>query len=117
LQLTSRKEAATPAVVEMLQRPLGIEGSTAAAGEWLTWFVNPDSPPRSGRLASYAELQAPTLVIWGETDTLTPLAQGRAVAMSLPNATLEVLPGTGHIPAIENPTAFDEAVLGFLNGL
>ena len=116
-QLISRKEAATSVVVEMLQRPLGIEGSTAAAGEWLAWFVDPDSPQRSGRLASYAEVQAPVFVIWGETDTLTPLPQGRAIAALLPNAMLEVLPDTGHIPAIENPTGFDEALLKFLNGL
>jgi pimeloyl-ACP methyl ester carboxylesterase len=113
-QLISRKEAATPAVVAMLQRPLVIEGSTAAAGRWLAWIVNADSPQRSGRLASYAALTAPAFVIWGETDTLTPLPQGRAIAMLLPNATLQVLPGTGHIPAIENPTAFDDALLGFL---
>jgi pimeloyl-ACP methyl ester carboxylesterase len=113
-QLISRKEAATPAVVAMLQRPLAIEGSTAAAGEWLAWFVNPDSPQHSGKLASYAALTAPAFVIWGETDTLTPLPQGRAIAALLPMATLHVLPATGHIPAIENPAAFDEALVGFL---
>ena len=116
-QLISRKDAATPAVIEMLQRPLGISGSTAAAGEWLAWFVNPDEPQRSGRLASYEALTAPAFVIWGETDTLTPLPQGRAIAELLPNSTLEVLPGTGHIPAIESPAAFDESLLGFLGGL
>ena len=116
-QLISRKEAATPAVVAMLQRPLAIEGSTDAAGKWLAWFVNPDSPQRSGRLASYAALTAPAFVIWGETDSLTPLPQGRAIAELLPSAKLHVLPDTGHIPAIENPAAFDEALLGFLKSL
>jgi pimeloyl-ACP methyl ester carboxylesterase len=116
-QLISRKEAATPQVVEMLQRPLGIEGSTAAAGQWLAWFVDPDSPQRSGRLGSYAALTAPAFVIWGETDTLTPLAQGQAIEGLLPSSTLHVLPDTGHIPAIESPAAFDEALLGFLGGL
>jgi pimeloyl-ACP methyl ester carboxylesterase len=116
-QLISRKEAATPAVVAMLQHPLAIEGSTSAAGNWLAWFVSPDSPQRSGRLASYAALTVPAFVIWGETDTLTPLPQGRAVAELVPSATLQVLPDTGHIPAIENPAAFDEALLGFLKSL
>ncbi|HEY3518708.1 MAG TPA: alpha/beta hydrolase [Gammaproteobacteria bacterium] len=116
-QLISRKEAATPAVVMMLQRPLAIEGSTSAAGTWLAWFVSPDSPQRSGRLASYAALTAPAFLIWGETDTLTPLPQGRAIAAVLPSATLQVLPDTGHIPAIESSAAFDEALLEFLEGL
>jgi pimeloyl-ACP methyl ester carboxylesterase len=100
----------------MLQRPLAIEGSTSAAGNWLAWFVNPDSPERSGRLASYAALTAPAFLIWGETDTLTPLPQGRAIAALLPSATMRVLPDIGHIPAIENPDAFNDALLQFLNG-
>ena len=50
----------------MLQRPLAIEGSTSAAGNWLQWFVTPDSPQRSGGLASYAALTAPAFVMWGE---------------------------------------------------
>ena len=116
-QLISRKDAATPAVVSMLQRPLAIEGSTSAAGNWLQWFVTPDSPQRSGSLVSYAALTAPAFVMWGETDTLTPLPQGRAIAALLPSATLKVLPDTGHIPAIESPDAFDEALLQFLSGL
>ena len=64
--------------------------------------------------ACMVAMTAPAFVIWGETDTLTPLPQGRAIAALLPMATLHVLPATGHIPAIENPAAFDEALVGFL---
>ena len=113
-QLISRQEAATPATVEMLQRPLFVQGSTTALGEWLQWFVHPDRPPRSGRIASYRILKAPTLVIWGAADSVTPLAQGKAIASLFASARLEVLDGTGHIPAIESPAAFNAAMLAFL---
>ena len=113
-QLISRKEAATPAMVEMLHRPLAIAGSTTALGEWLQWFVHPDRPALSGRIASYRTLRVPVLVVWGSTDTVTPLPQGRAVASLLASARLRVLENTGHIPAIESPAEFNAALLEFL---
>jgi pimeloyl-ACP methyl ester carboxylesterase len=116
-QLISRKEAATDAMVRMLQRPLGVAGTTTAAGEWLQWFVDPDLPQRSGRIASYRELNLPTFVIWGATDTLTPLPQGKAIASLIPSARLRVLDATGHIPAIESPAAFNSALIEFMTSL
>lgn len=116
-QLISRKEAATDAMVEMLQRPLGVEGTTTAAGEWLQWFVHPDRPTRSGHFAAYRALNVPTLIIWGATDTLTPLPQGEAIAALMPSARLHVLEGTGHIPAIESPADFNNVLIEFLTSL
>ena len=116
-QLISRKEAATPAVVEMLQRPLAVAGSTTALGAWLQWFVHPDRPPLSGRIASYRTLRIPAVVIWGATDSVTPLAQGRAVASLLGPGRLRVLENTGHIPAIESPAEFNAALLESLASL
>jgi pimeloyl-ACP methyl ester carboxylesterase len=116
-QLISRTEAATPARVEMLQRPLALAGSTTALGAWLQWFVHPDRPPRSGRIASYRTLRIPTVVIWGATDSVTPLAQGRAIASLFGAGRLRVLENTGHIPAIESPAEFNGALLEFLTSL
>jgi pimeloyl-ACP methyl ester carboxylesterase len=116
-QLISRKEAATDATVEMLQRPLTVEGTTTAAGQWLQWFVHPDRPSRSGRVASYRALDMPTLIVWGATDTLTPLPQGQAIASLIPGARLHVLEDTGHIPAIESPAEFNSALIEFLTSV
>jgi pimeloyl-ACP methyl ester carboxylesterase len=54
------------------------------------------------------------LILWGATDSLTPLAQGRALAAELRTSQLVVLEDTGHIPAIENPAAFNDALVAFL---
>jgi pimeloyl-ACP methyl ester carboxylesterase len=56
----------------------------------------------------------PLAVIWGDRDTITPLDQGRRLASLAPGATLDVLPGVGHIPQIEDPRAFQEALLRVL---
>jgi pimeloyl-ACP methyl ester carboxylesterase len=59
----------------------------------------------------------PTLVVWGNLDTITPLAQGAALAKLIPGARLEVLVGVGHIPQIEDPPRFNDVLVRFLAGL
>lgn len=55
-----------------------------------------------------------TLLIWGERDTVTPLAQGEKLRDLLPDAALTVIPGAGHQPMEEVKDAFNTALLGFL---
>jgi pimeloyl-ACP methyl ester carboxylesterase len=56
----------------------------------------------------------PTLLVWGEHDTLVPPVVGEALHQSLPNAQFVVLDGTGHVPMWERPEAFNQLVLRFL---
>lgn len=56
----------------------------------------------------------PVLVIWGDRDDLTPVPQGEDLAQLIPRAELVVLKKAGHIPAVEDPSAFNTALLGFL---
>jgi abhydrolase domain-containing protein 6 len=60
------------------------------------------------------ELPAGTAVIWGEVETLFPLADGRALADAIPGARLFVLPGAGHDGPLETPRAFEEALAAAL---
>lgn len=50
----------------------------------------------------------------GEHDALTPPADSRALASRIPGARLEVVPGAAHLSNLENPEAFNRALLGFL---
>lgn len=61
-------------------------------------------------------ISAPTLIIWGERDTLVPLEHGRALRAGIPDSRLLVLPGAYHNPMVDQPAAFDRAVLRFLDG-
>jgi pimeloyl-ACP methyl ester carboxylesterase len=107
--------AATPERVAMLQRPLVVRGTTHAAGLWLREFLAPEAPSRSNDASSYASLPMPVSLIWGEKDTVTPLAtKGAEVQRLLPNATMAVVPRAGHIPQIEEPEAFNAALLSTL---
>lgn len=51
-------------------------------------------------------ITAPTLVIVGEEDVLTPPKQARAFAAHIPNARVEVMPNAGHAAALEQPDNF-----------
>jgi pimeloyl-ACP methyl ester carboxylesterase len=63
------------------------------------------------------QLAVPTLIIVGEEDILTPTADAQKMAALVPNAQLIVMPGVGHLPNVEDPEAFNDALTGFLAAL
>jgi pimeloyl-ACP methyl ester carboxylesterase len=112
--LVSNRDAVTPERLEMLRRPFVVTGTTARFGEWLLPFATTSESSLATDRARYATLRMPTLVLWGERDALTPVAQGRDIAGLIPSARWASLPRAGHIPAIEDPDGFDAALLAFL---
>ena len=52
-----------------------------------------------------ATINAPTIVITGADDAMTPPSCARAIAASIPEAELTVIPDCGHLPPIEKPRA------------
>lgn len=48
-------------------------------------------------------IDTPTLVIAGAEDGAIAVEQVRAGAARIPSARFEILPGTGHVPSIEQP--------------
>jgi pimeloyl-ACP methyl ester carboxylesterase len=67
------------------------------------------------RLADLAAIRCPTLVIVGEQDTPF-VAQSEAMAATIPDARLVVIPDAGHSPQFENPDAWRKIVDEFLLG-
>jgi pimeloyl-ACP methyl ester carboxylesterase len=59
----------------------------------------------------------PALVLWGDADRVTPLPQGQHLASMLPKARLEVMPGIGHIPHLEDTTSFNALLLSYLGAV
>ncbi len=49
------------------------------------------------------EIAAPTLLIWGDADPISPVAVGRHLAARLPDARLEIVPGGNHDVAATHP--------------
>ena len=60
-----------------------------------------------------AGLDLATLVMWGDSDQIADPDYGRAYAAAIPGAQFELLPGTGHMPQLENPDKVLAAVTSF----
>jgi pimeloyl-ACP methyl ester carboxylesterase len=59
-------------------------------------------------------LHLPVLLIWGDQDTETPLADGRLMERLIPDAGLVVFEGAGHYAYLEQPGRFCRIVEVFL---
>ena len=56
----------------------------------------------------------PTLVVWGEDDTVIPVKHAYAAQDKLPHARVEVFKDAGHFPHAEQPELFVETLSQFL---
>jgi pimeloyl-ACP methyl ester carboxylesterase len=59
-------------------------------------------------------IACPTLVLVGEQDALTPVADARLLFEHIPDAQLEVIADAGHFSNLERPESFTAAVARFL---
>jgi pimeloyl-ACP methyl ester carboxylesterase len=57
-----------------------------------------------------ARVQAPTLVIHGSLDRLVPVAAARELVRRRPDWELKVIDGAGHVPMMETPALFMDAL-------
>lgn len=60
-------------------------------------------------------IEAPTLLVWGENDTATPLSDAEIMKRLIPNAGLVSFPGCGHYSFLDNPFGFKATVSSFFN--
>lgn len=77
-------------------------------------FVRQNNIERRDGAAVLASLHCPLLILCGENDALTPLADHRAMAALAPQAELVAIPGSGHMTPIENPEAVNRALRRWL---
>jgi len=59
-------------------------------------------------------ISAPTLLIWGENDTATPLADAKKMSRLIPDSGLVSFPGCGHYSFLDNPVQFRAVLSSFL---
>ncbi|MCD6073555.1 MAG: alpha/beta hydrolase fold protein [Rhodospirillales bacterium] len=79
---------------------LGIIARNREAEVRLSWTPYLHNPRLRSRLH---RANVPTLVVWGESDSLVPLDYGQKLAKALPDASFETIAKAGHFPHIEQP--------------
>lgn len=60
------------------------------------------------------EVQAPTLVVWGDRDLVVPVRDADEYVRLIPNARKVIFPDCGHMPLLEQPEHFNQEVRDFL---
>ena len=63
---------------------------------------------------SLGDIRTPVLLVWGERDTLVPVAVADRLVELIPNAERVILAGAGHNSMWDRPEAFNAAVIAFL---
>lgn len=104
---------ATDDRVALYQEPFGVRGTTAAIGAWLPEILAP-TPAWSLDPDRISELLVPTLLIWGAQDAITPPGQAEELHALFPRSRIAWLDGVGHVPQLEDPQTFHEALIPFL---
>ena len=83
--------------------------ATTAHLAWNPYFHDPKLLDRLHRVT------CPTLVVWGSDDGLFPIEYGRRWVELMPQATLAVIEGAGHLPHVERLDEFSAVALPFLD--
>ncbi len=93
--------------IESIIRPLHAkDGHNAVLQAGRNWDAN--------RIEEDAHLiNQPTLIIWGEEDTVIPIHNGETLYNSILNSRFVVLKNCGHVPPEEKPDLFVSLVSGF----
>ena len=60
-------------------------------------------------------ISAPTLLVWGDKDTATPMRDARIMEKLIPDAGLVVFRGAGHYSFLERAAEFSIVINNFLH--
>jgi len=99
---------APPALTELGRQALLETSPDVLAGD----FIACD---RFDVMKRLGEIKAPTLVIAGSADQLTPVKYARFLVEHIPDARLAVIEGAGHMMMLERPAEVANAVREFLS--
>jgi pimeloyl-ACP methyl ester carboxylesterase len=97
-----------------------IQGVLTRNAPLFTWVAACDALIDSDLREDLAQVEAPTLVVAGDEDILTPLDTGpqgigsRAIAQTLANSELEVMRGVAHTNMLEAPDRSVASIVDFV---
>jgi pimeloyl-ACP methyl ester carboxylesterase len=101
--MLAQEATATEDQADILRRPLRRAGTTPAYADWLPYLLEPDLEALSRRAEALRSIERPVGIVFGEADPVVPVAAGRRIAGLIPGASIDVLPGVGHVPHVEAP--------------
>lgn len=97
-----------PALVERIRAMILANSVPAIVGGVAALMTRPDSTPL------LATIHVPTLIVVGEEDELTPPPLSRSMHEAIAGSELVTIPKAGHMSNMEQPQAFNAALVRFL---
>lgn len=119
-QLESDYPAAVDLICQTLFGPAALPAQIAAerqaylATDWRLLRADFNACNGFDVMERVGEINAPTLIVVGADDMLTPLKYGQFLQDRIPGARLIVIPAAGHLVALEQPAEFQRAIADFL---
>jgi 3-oxoadipate enol-lactonase len=105
LGATSHRER--PELVARVRRMIEANPPRGIADALAGLAARADSTP------TLREIRVPTLVVVGEEDAITPLADAEALQRGIAGSRLVVIPRAGHLSSLENPDEFNRHLRAF----
>jgi len=100
-----------PDTYDAVHRMIAQAPADAIADGLKAMMTRPDST------ATLATIDVPTLIVVGEEDIPTPVAESRAMHERIPGSRMEVIAHAGHLSNLERPAAFNHVLTEFLVAL
>ena len=97
-----------PAIVALLDAMMKRSSHEAIISALEVMATRPDST------ATLETISVPTLVLCGEEDALTPVAESRAMHAAIRGSQLGIIPAAGHVSNMEDPVTFNGLLSRFL---
>lgn len=98
-----------PTVVDQIRRTILANPPAGVKGTLIAIATRTDTTP------SLSKIQAPTLILVGDQDTVTPPAAAALMHGQISGSTMAIIPHAGHISNLENPDIFNCEMMKFLN--
>jgi len=109
--LSSVARETKPELIRSVRARIEQTHPNGIAGAQMAMAARPDSVPL------LPQITCPTLILMGELDGPTPPSEGKLMVEAIPGARLTIIPQAGHLSNLEQPEAFNTALLNFLQKL
>lgn len=116
----------TDEVIDKMLAPYNVTGMPEAAARVTAMMYATDPEGAAAALRGRAErpdyapvlaalpAEVPCLIVVGRDDVYTPVAEAESLHALVPHSVLTVIERAGHLPGVEQPEAFNRALLEFL---
>ena len=106
--VSAQTHSQKPAVVAELRRLIEAQPAAAISDAMHAIMTRPESTDE------LSGVRVPTLIVVGEEDPITTVADAEVMQRAIAGSTVARIPGAGHMSNMENPPAFNAAVREFL---